>query len=390
MGLLGADGQPMSLQLSTEGSAGGSERVLVVTEAEQTFEFQGVTQRPLPSLLRGFSAPVRLEYPYSRQQLAFLMAHDRDDFNRWDAGQKLAMELILELIAEYQAGNQLVLDPALIEAYSVILRDADSDPAFVAEALSLPGEAYIAEQMQEVDVDAIHAVRIFIQKTLAGGLKESLMTLWQALSDKQKVYTLDAEAMGERRLKNLCLSYLVTLEEDELVHVAVKQFESADNMTDSMGALHALNHAEHIARDQCLKVFHDRWQTNTLVMDKWFGLQAMSQRRDTLERVVELMGHPLFSMKNPNKVRALIGAFAQANPTGFHRKDGAGYWFLAERVKELDAMNPQIAARLVKAFGRWRRYDANRQDMMQKELQGIMAHDGLSQDVYEIVAKSLA
>jgi aminopeptidase N len=390
MGLLGDDGQPLPLQLIDESEPAGDERILVLTEAEQEFEFQGLNQRPLPSLMRGFSAPVNLEYPYSREQLAFLMAHDKDDFNRWDAGQKLAMELILELITVVQAGEKLVLDEALVQAYSGVLDDAESDPAFVAEALVLPGEAYIADQMDVVDVDAIHEVRVFLQKALAGALKVRFLEVWQRLSEKQEAFSLDAGAMGERRLKNLCLSYLVYLEEHSVITGAAQQFNDATNMTDSMGALFALNHSQHEARKQCLESFHDRWQQDSLVMDKWFSLQAMSQRSDTLERIQELMEHPLFSMKNPNKVRALIGAFAQANPTGFHRKDGAGYRFLAGRVIELDTMNPQVAARLVKAFGRWRRYDADRQAMMQQELQRIMAHEGLSQDVYEIVAKSLA
>lgn len=390
MGLLGDDGEPLPLQLIDESEPAGDERILVLTEAKQVFEFQGLNQRPLPSLMRGFSAPVNLEYPYSREQLAFLMAHDKDDFNRWDAGQKLALELILELIAEVQAGEKLVLDEALVQAYSGVLDDAESNPAFVAEALVLPGEAYIADQMDVVDVDAIHEVRVFLQKALAKALKGRFLEVWQRLSEEQEAFSLDAGAMGERRLKNLCLSYLVYLEKESIITGAVQQFNDATNMTDSMGALFALNHSQHEARKQCLESFHDRWQQDSLVMDKWFSLQAMSQRSDTLERIQELMGHPLFSMKNPNKVRALIGAFAQANPTGFHRKDGSGYRFLAERVIELDTMNPQVAARLVKAFGRWRRYDADRQDMMQQELQRIMAHEGLSQDVYEIVAKSLA
>jgi aminopeptidase N len=389
LGLLGADGRALPLQLADESEPAGDERVLVMSEAEQVFEFEGLDQRPLPSLLRGFSAPVKLEYAYSRDQLAFLMAHDDDAFNRWDAGQKLAMDIILELIDSWQSGEKLVLDPALVEAYSRVLDDAQADPAFVAEALSLPGEAYIAEQMQVVDVDGIHAVRRFIRQQLAQQLGERFLLTWRELKGGEQAFTLDAEAMGGRRLKNLCLSYLVSLEHDEMIDRAVAQFDSATNMTDSMGALLALNHSKHEARAQCLQAFHDRWQGDSLVMDKWFSLQAMSQRDDTLTRVLELMKHPLFSMKNPNKVRALVGAFAQGNPTGFHQKNGEGYRFVADRVIELDAMNPQVAARLVKSLGRWKRYDSERQGMMQTELQRIMAHKGLSQDVYEIVAKSL-
>jgi len=389
LGLLSGDGQGLPLQLADEPQPAGTERVLVMTEAEQVFEFQGLDQRPLPSLLRGFSAPVKLDYAYSREQLAFLMAHDDDDFNRWDAGQKLAMEIILELVAAFQAGKSLELDSSLVQAFSRVLEDAQTDPAFVAEALSLPGEAYIAEQMMVVDVDGIHAVRRFIQQQLAQQLQSRFLAVWQELAEADKGFSLDAQAIGRRRLKNLCLTYLVSLEQDDIIEKAVAQFETASNMTDSMGALMALNHSKHAARTHCLQAFHDRWQQDSLVMDKWFSLQAMSQREDALAQVRGLMEHPLFSMKNPNKVRSLIGAFAQGNPTGFHRKDGEGYRFIAERVIELDAMNPQVAARLVKSLGRWKRYDVVRQQLMQSQLQKIMSHQGLSQDVYEIVAKSL-
>jgi len=384
--LLDAEGNNMPLQLSGETKAGNDERVFVLTEKEQIFEFQGLTEKPLPSLLRGFSAPVRLEYDYSREELAFLMAHDSDAFNRWEAGQDLGLSILLELVERYQKGESLKLDAELVTAFKRVLEDAENDPAFVAEMLTLPGEAYVAEQMTVVDVDAIHEVRDFVRRELAAALEPRLLEFWQALQQAQSEFSLEARDMGRRRLKSLCLSYLAERGHDNL---ADQQFTEATTMTDSMGALSALNHGDSPLREQCLGRFHDRWQHDSLVMDKWFSLQAMAQREGTLDAVRELMQHRLFSIRNPNKVRALIGAFAQGNPTAFHKKDGSGYAFLADQIIELDSLNPQVAARMVRPLSRWRRFDGDRQDLMQSALRRILDHDGISRDVYELVSKSL-
>ncbi|MDX1336278.1 MAG: aminopeptidase N C-terminal domain-containing protein, partial [Gammaproteobacteria bacterium] len=343
-------------------------------------------EKPLPSLLRGFSAPVRLEYDYSREELAFLMAHDSDAFNRWEAGQDLGLSILLEQVERYQKGENLELDTELVTAFTRVLEDAENDPAFVAEMLTLPGEAYIAEQMSIVDVDAIHEVRDFVRRELAVSLEPRLLELWQALQQAQSEFSLEARDMGQRRLKSLCLSYLTELGHDEL---ASEQYEQARTMTDTMGALAALNHGDSPLRDQCLDRFHERWQHDSLVMDKWFSLQAMAQREGTLDAVRELMQHPLFSIRNPNKVRALIGAFAQGNPTAFHNKDGSGYDFLANQIIELDGLNPQVAARMVRPLSRWRRFDEDRQALMLSALRRILDHEGISSDVYELVSKSL-
>jgi len=384
--LLDAEGNNMPLQLSGETKAGNDERVFVLTEKEQIFEFQGLTEKPLPSLLRGFSAPVRLEYDYSREELAFLMAHDSDAFNRWEAGQDLGLSILLELVERYQKGESLKLDAELVTAFKRVLEDAENDPAFVAEMLTLPGEAYVAEQMTVVDVDAIHEVRDFVRRELAAALEPRLLELWQALQHVQSEFSLEARDMGQRRLKSLCLSYLAERGHDNL---ADQQFTEATTMTDSMGALSALNHGDSPLREQCLGRFHDRWQHDSLVMDKWFSLQAMAQREGTLDAVRELMQHRLFSIRNPNKVRALIGAFAQGNPTAFHKKDGSGYAFLADQIIELDGLNPQVAARMVRPLSRWRRFDEERQAIMQSALRRILDHEGISRDVYELVSKSL-
>jgi aminopeptidase N len=384
--LLDSEGNNMPLQLSGETKASADERVLVLTEKEQIFEFQGLTEKPMPSLLRGFSAPVRLEYDYSREELAFLMAHDSDAFNRWEAGQDLGLSILLELVERYQEGESLKLDAELVTAFKRVLEDAENDPAFVAEMLTLPGEAYVAEQMTVVDVDAIHEVRDFVRRELAAALEAHLLELWQALQHAKSEFSLEARDMGQRRLKSLCLSYLVELGHDNL---AGQQFAKATTMTDSMGALAALNHGDNPLREQCLGSFHDRWQHDSLVMDKWFSLQAMAQREGALDAVRELMQHPLFSIRNPNKVRALIGAFAQGNPTAFHKKDGSGYAFLADQIIELDGLNPQVAARMVRPLSRWRRFDEERQALMQSALRRIHDHEGISRDVYELVSKSL-
>jgi aminopeptidase N len=228
-----------------------------------------------------------------------------------------------------------------------------------------------------------------VRREIATALEAQLHALWQELHESQPEFSLEAGHMGQRRLKSLCLSYLVELEQDDLFELAGRQFREAQTMTDTMGALAALNHGTSSLRGECLQAFHDRWQHDSLVMDKWFSLQAMAQREDTLASVRQLMQHPLFSIRNPNKVRALIGAFVQANPTAFHKKDGSGYAFLADQIIELDGLNPQIAARMVKPLSRWRRFDSSRQEMMQEALKRILDHQGISQDVYELVSKSL-
>ena len=379
VGLLNSHGQDM---LGTQ--------VLRLTEAEQTFSFSDVPEQPVPSLLRGFSAPVKLSYPYTAADLVFLMKHDSDAFNRWDAGQRLAMQTILSLLAAHQQQEAFGLEHDFISAYQAILTDATLDHALRAEALTLPSEADIAERARPSDPEAIHTVREFIHATLAKALRLDLETLYADLhAQGQGDYSPDAASIGRRSLKNVCLAYLGRIQDDSIHETCLQQYMTAGNMTDAMAALSVLSRIECPQREVALQHFHDRWQHDALVMDKWFALQATSSLPDTLQQVQGLMQHPLFDLRNPNKVRALVGSFAMRNPLHFHAPDGSGYAFLTDRVLELDAMNPQIASRMVRPLMNWRQYETIRSGLMKAQLERIQTHAGLSGDVYEIVSKSL-
>jgi aminopeptidase N len=381
VGLIDNAGQPLPLRLAGEAAAGGSSRVLELTEREQSFTFEGLDERPLPSLLRGFSAPVRLNYPYSDEQLAFLFAHDEDPFNRWDAGQRLVTKLLLDtLTAERSAG----VPPALADGFRAILRDGRLDPAFVAEALTLPTEGYLGEQQPVIDPGAIHRAR----EELRQGLARQLFDDWMQTYLQHAPGDGDGDA-GRRRLKNLALGYLLAGSSEQAVELAARQFTQATNMTDQLAALSLLADADRPAADDALATFYERWRSEPLVVDKWFRVQALSRRADTLPRVRALTSHPAFELRNPNKVRALIGALCHNNPARFHDPSGAGYVFLADHVLELDRINPQVAARLVAALSRWRRFEPQRGRLMREQLTRIAAAPSLSADVYEVVARSL-
>jgi aminopeptidase N len=353
---------------------GPHERVLSVKRAEETFEF-AAPAKPVPSLLRGFSAPVILNYPYTEADLLHLMAHDDDPFNRWEAGQRLAAETILKRQGEPSA--------AFLDAARRVL--AEKDPAFAAEALALPSETFLAEQLEVVDPDALHAARNALRRNLAKALQPELTATYRAL-EAAGPYSPDPASIGRRALRNLCLGYLVEL---GLTPLADGQFRRADNMTDALGALACLANADCPEREPALRAFHDKWQNEPLVVDKWLTVQATSRLPGTLARVHQLLGHPAFDIKVPNKVYALVRAFA-ANHVRFHVADGAGYAFLAERVLELDRLNPQVAARMARGFDRWRRFDAARQALARRQLERIRDAAGLSRDVAEIAGKSLA
>jgi aminopeptidase N len=389
LGLLGPDGQDLSLQMAGEDWPQETSRTLHVSACEQTFDFVNVPVAPVPSLLRHFSAPVKVHYPYSRQDLAYLFAHDSDDFNRWEAGQRLATDVILELVADIEDGWKIDVPEAYQEAFRTALTDDQADPALLAQALTLPAEPELAEAMMVADPVAIHQARHGLRQALATALAEPFTEVMASMQDNG-LYSPDPEAIGRRSLKNLCLAYL-TLGEDETLHqTCFDQYVDADNMTDRMAALACLVHNRLPQWDAALDAFYQRYQEENLVIDKWFSLQATVPGEETLDKVKALMDHPAFTMRNPNRVRSLIGAFAHGNPAVFHQADGAGYAFLADRVLELDAINPQVAARMVSPLSRWRRYDAQRQSRMRQELQRIADHRGLSGDVAEIVTKSLA
>ncbi|MBF8777572.1 aminopeptidase N [Pseudomonas fulva] len=393
LGLLDAQGNDLPLQLAGESSAVGGTRVLSVTEAEQTFVFQGIEARPLPSLLRGFSAPVKLSFPYDRDQLMFLMQHDSDGFNRWEAGQQLAVQVLQELIGQHQRGQALQLDPRLVRALDTVLGDTSLDAAMVAEMLSLPGEGYLTEISQVADVDAIHAAREFARRQIAEHLFEPLWTRYQAnrAVSRNTAYVASAEHFARRSLQNIALSYLMLSAKPQVLEATLEQFEQCDNMTERLTALAVLvNSPFEAERAKALESFAEHFKDNPLVMDQWFSVQAASTLPGGLARVKALMQHPAFTLKNPNKVRAVVGAFAGQNLVNFHAADGSGYRFLADLVIELNALNPQIASRQLAPLTRWRKYDAARQALMKGELERILAAGELSSDVYEVVSKSLA
>jgi len=388
VGLLGADGADLPLRLAGEDQATGTSRLLHVTAETQSFTFQDIPARPVPSLLRGFSAPVKLRADLTDADLTFLMAHDSDAFNRWEAGQILGTRILLALVADRQAGRDLVLPDGYVAAVAKVLADAGQDPAFAAQALVLPTEAYLGTQMPVVDPDAVHAVREFARRTLAQALRPRWLDLYRRNAD-QGAFSVDAAAIGKRALKNLCLAYLMALEDEEALGLCLGQYHGAPAMTDVIAALQFLSNAKAAEREEALASFYERWKGEALVVDKWFSVQAMSHRPDTLARVTELLDHPAFEIRNPNKVYALIGGFANGNPVRFHDAGGDGYRFLADQVLRLDPMNPQVAARMMGQFSRLRRYDAARQGLMKAQLERIVGTPGLSPDVYEVASKSL-
>lgn len=390
IGLLDRDGDSVPMQLNGEAKAYPAEtRVLSVTEASQTFEFINVSSEPLISALRGFSAPVRLKHELSNHQLAFLMANDKDSFNRWDAGQTLIINILLALVADIQQQKPMTLSPLLVNQFERVLSDKKLDPALIAKMLSLPTENYLAAQMDTPDVDAIHEAREFVKRNIAASMKELFAETYQRLSSR-KEYAFNAADMAERSLKNLCLSYLVASGDPMQVQRCLRQMKQADNMTDLLTGLKLMSDQIGPERDHALRAFYEQWKHDRQVVDKWLAVQAASKLPDTLIRVKGLMKHEAFSIKNPNNVRALIGMFCRNNPVNFHAKDGSGYRFLAEQILVLDKLNPQVAARMLGALNSWRRYDADRQSLMKQALESIASQKDLSADVYEIVTKYLA
>ncbi len=387
--LLSRDGRELPLQLDGEPAARGGSRMLELTKAEQGFEFVGLNEVPVPSLLRGFSAPVNLRYDYSDEELMFLMAHDTDDFNRWDAAHTLAQRTLLGLIASWQAGEELSLEAGFVDAFAQALNDRQADKALLTEVLSLPSESTLGDQMAVVDVEAIHAVREWLRHELASRLRDDLLRIYRQ-NQAPAGYDIAHASMARRSLKNLALAYLMQLDEPEIRTLAMSQYRHSDNMTDVMAALGTLVNRECPEQAEALAEFEARWRDDPLVMDKWFAVQAGAKLPGTLERVKALMAHPAFSIRNPNKVRSLIGVFCSANPIGFHAADGAGYRFLTDQVLTLDGLNPQVAARMLRIMSRWRRYDGSRQALMKAQFERVLAKPEVSRDLFEIASKSLA
>lgn len=386
LGLLNPDGTAAGFEFNDQHV---NEVVLNLTEAEQRFSLKGVTQPPVVSLLRGFSAPVNLKMQRTLKELAFLLRHDADGFSRWEAGQQLNCQVIFSLIDSIQNQRPLSLDASVIEAYRSLLATEMDDLSYQALLLALPEESYISGQMAVIDVDAVHQARQFVKKTLAEHCQQAFKDLYLR-HHRDESGSFSADAVGRRRLKNTCLSYLMALDAPEVYELAEAQFQTAGNMTDQMAALSVIVNSQHPNKAKCLEQFYQQWQQEALVIDKWFALQATSISANTFATVQDLMRHPAFDIKTPNRVRALIGAFTQANPVHFHARNGQGYQFLADQVLRLNELNPQIASRMVAGLAQWRRYDLERQGLMKQALQRIIDIEHLSKDVYEIASKSLA
>ena len=389
VGLLDYNGREMPLRF--EGESLGKEaptRVIELVNSEQTFRFLGVHRPPVPSINRGFSAPIVLSMPHRNDDLGMLMSDDSDPFNRWEAGQRYGTGVLLKMVADLQAGRTPDADSAFMDALHAVLRDAEGDRAFVALMMTLPSEDYLAEQMETVDVEAIRKARQALRCAIAARMTEELLAAYRA-NRSNAPFSPDPASAGRRALKNVALAFLVLLEDASTLALAADQYRDADNMTDRMAALAAVNDLDLPMRRELLDDFARRFEKDPLVLDKWLSLEAASALPGTLDRVKELTGHPAFSIRNPNKVRALIGAFASGNPVRFHAADGSGYRFLADRVIELDRLNPQTAARTLAPLRRWRKFDETRRRLMRAELQRILAEPKLSRDVYEIASKSL-
>ena len=386
VGLLGKDGSDLVA------------KTVELTKDSQEFVFDNVAEAPVVSFNRGFSAPVNVMTDQPDEELVFLMGNDADAFNRWEAGQKYATRLMLSAITAFEENKDdaaTALDgmaesvDAFINAMRATLTNEDLDKAFRADALVLPGEEFLSEQRKPANPEAIHQVRAELRKRIGLGLLDDFTNTYHQNASNAS-FTPDATSAGQRALRAVALGYLVATGKGEYADLAAEQYRTADNMTDQMAALSVLNHLDHAGRAEALADFEERFAKDGVVLDKWFALQAMSSRDDTLARVKDLMSHPAFTMRNPNKVRSLVGAFAMGNPRHFHAKDGSGYEFYADRLIELDDINPQVAARLCAPLGKWAKYDGDRAAKMKAALDRILAKPEISRDLYEIASKSAA
>ncbi len=395
VGLVGADGDDLPLELrkgkafSISRNAGSITAVLAVTEAEQEFVFGGVTDKPVPSLLRGFSAPVRVDHAYTDDELSHLLAHDSDAFARWEAGQDLMTRILLAGVEALRAGRPMVVPQDFAEAVGHVLAAGSRDPAFAAECLQPPAERYLAEAMEVADPEAIHLARRQFMRDIATTYRTRFEAAFRHFST-EGAFSPDAASAGRRALRNTALGYLGTIDDATSRALAFLEFRRAQNMTDAMAALACLANSAGAERDRALEMFYDRWKDEALVLDKWFSVQATSILPGTLDRVKALLAHPAFDLRNPNRARALLHAFALHNPRHFHAADGSGYRWVAEQVVALDKLNPQVASRLARAFDRWRKHDEARQAHARTALESIRDAQALSPNVAEVVSRALA
>ncbi|NOH26053.1 aminopeptidase N [Vibrio europaeus] len=361
------------------------DNVLNVTELKQTFIFEQVTERPVPSLLREFSAPVKLEYDYSDEELIFLMVKACNEFARWDAGQMLLAKYIRSNVEKVQAGNDVELAAEVIDAFRGVLLSSELEPAFIAEMMSLPSHNEVSGWYKQVDVDAVAKVLKAIKVTLATELEDELSAIYHSL--KQQDYTIEHAAIGKRSLRNTALGYLAYTEQGNTL--AKAQYADANNMTDTIAAMSAANGAQLECREALMSDYSDKWKHDGLVMDKWFALQGTNPAENVLQVIKQTMNHEAFSLKNPNRTRSLVGSFLNMNPVRFHAKSGEGYKFAGEILHELNSSNPQVASRLIDPLLKFRKYDDERQVLIKAELETLKAMDNLAKDLFEKVTKAL-
>lgn len=383
IGLIDTNGQELPMRLDGELDATLGTRVLMVTQAENRFDFIDVSSPPVPSLLRDFSAPVKLS-GLSPERLRFLAAHDTNPFVRWESGQQFAAATLLDMVVAIQTGQKPTVDAALIEAMAAAL---DQEPAFAAEALALPGENTLADKMAIIDTDAIHIARELARQAIGQALAAKLRALYHHLTNTG-AYIADGPSIGSRALRNACLSYLVAMGDPSSVGLAKAQFDAGQNMTDVLAALSILSRVDCPERVAALASFYASWHSDPLVLDKWFAIQALSPLPGTIQAVKALKSHADFDLRNPNRVRALVSSFA-GNQVRFHDRSGSGYSLYADTIIQLDASNAQVAARMVSSLGQWRRFDAAQQSLMKANLRRILDLPTLSRNTFEMTSKSL-
>jgi len=387
LGLLDSEGN--DLPLTIRGNENSIDRSVVnMKDRDTSLTFENIIVKPIPSLLRGFSAPVKVVFDYSKSDLQFLMSHDNDEFNRWDAGQRLSNIIIEELVEDYNEKRPMGVDVHFTDAIQHVLNDQRIDKSLITQAITIPNEILLADLFTVVDTDAIHEAKEFLNKTIAKTLDLDFLRIYEELNATHG-YQFNGKEIGRRSLKNRCLSYLMYLETEDIQELALKQYKSADNMTDSLAALNCFANFESEIGQEVLADFYKKWRHDPLVVDKWFSIQSRASVKNNLERIKGFMDHESFDIKNPNKVRAVVGSLGFGNPVIFHQADGAAYDFFAEQVIVLNGLNPQMSARLANAFANWKRYDENRQSLMQLALEKILSHKNIAKDVYEVVNKTL-
>jgi len=396
IGLVDSEGYDMPLRLEGEETAYGTAdpktgaitRVIALSEASATLVFVDVAEKPVPSILRDYSAPVILRHDYADEELTHLMAYDADPFNRWEAGQVLATRVLLAGVEALRAGRTMKMPSAFVEAMGRVLTDGARDPAFAAECLQLPSESVLAEQMEVADPDAIHSVRRHLVMEIAMRYRTRFEGAFRHFA-VPGIYSPDPVAAGRRAMRNAALGYIMAIDDSTARALTFLEFRRAENMTDAMATLACLVGSAGAERERALAMFYDKWKDEALVVDKWFRVQATCDLPGAAGRIEKLLAHPAFDLKNPNRARSVLHAFATENPLHFHAADGSGYALVASKLIELDRLNPQIASRLARAFDRWRKYDEGRQRHARAALESIAAAPGLSPDVTEVVSRAL-